>query len=108
MDHIREEKIQLELELAGLEKPIVPHFRITDDLVKNVRQSFIGMINTEKPVETKSFLKKFVERVDVSKEEVKIQYLLPSMKSASPDGGGGSYLQPSWLRLLDSNQRPRH
>ncbi len=108
MDRIREEKTRLEMELAGLEKPSVPHYRITDQLVQNVRQSFIGLINTEKPIETKSFIRKFVERVDVSKEEVKIQYLLPSMKATSPEGGGGSgsYLYATGLRLQDSNLRP--
>lgn len=105
MDRIREEKTQLELELTSLEKPTVPHFRITDELVQDVRQSFIGLINTEKPVETKTFIRKFVEKVDVSKEEVKIHYLLPSMKAASPESGGGSgsYLYPTWLRGWDSN-----
>lgn len=96
MDRIRTEKAQLEVELTGIDKPIVPHFRITDELVKNVRQSFIGMINIEKPLETKSFIRKFVERIDVSKEEVKIEYLLPSMKAPSPEDGGGS---GSYLRL---------
>lgn len=106
MAKIREDRCKLEIELAQLNRSDVPQFRINDDFIESVRKSFIEMVNVEKPVQTKTFIRKFVKGVDVSSDEVKINYILPDVKAATQDGGGrGSYSRPSWLRLQDLNLR---
>lgn len=107
MAKIREDRCKLEIELAQLNRSDLPQFRINDDFIESVRKSFIEMVNVEKPVQTKTFIRKFVKGVDVSSDEVKINYILPDVKATTQnEGGRGSYSRPSWLRVLDSNQRP--
>lgn len=108
MIKIREDRCKLEIELAEWQRNVVPHFRVNDDLVESVRKNFIDMIDIEKPIQTKTFIRKFVKGVDVSGNEAKVNYILPDMNTATPsdESGRGSYSRPTWLRLLDSNQRP--
>lgn len=110
MESLRQEQVTLENDLYSLDRPAIPHFTITDDVVNRVRETFLNEVTDVQPPAVKGFLRKFVEKIVISETEAFIHYWLPKINpSSSTDKAEGKgsilFLRPTWLRVLGTNPK---